>query len=135
MKKFITVFFAILLMSCSVFAKTYKVKKIIGKVYHDDKTPIIKEDVLDDSTPINMGVNCKIYIMCIKDGYEYSLGPAKKGTVKNLIDEKMSKKNKFLIGSTVTKSDVSNEDIKATKGISTASTRASEAKQDVEWDE
>src|SRR5574344_468891 len=130
MKKLITAFFAILLMTSFAFANTYKVKKMTGKIYYGDDTPLARGDFLDDSTYVNIGVNRTITIRCVENNYEYTLGPMKKGTVKKLIDEKMNKANKVSIGASVTKSDVTDEDTKTTKGVATASSRASEAKQD-----
>jgi len=58
-----------------------------------------------------------------------------KGAIEKLALAADSGKNGITKGIEVSKSDVKGDTTETTKGVSTASSRASEAKEDVEWDE
>ena len=89
--------------------------------------------VIDADSVINTGLNSTLTVL-LSDGRTVNVKPMKKGK----ITEIASPSNNQLgvkIGSKITSSDLSDALESSKKAIQTASSRASEAKEDVEWEE
>src|SRR5574344_2151892 len=136
MKRFFMLL-VILMTSFYLSAKTYKVTLVEGKVTYEVKgsfIPVKEGDHLDDTSIINTGLNSKLELTCIDDNSIVVIKPMKKDTIANII--KVNGKSGITIGNVkVTKSTVTDENTKTTKGVATASSRASEAKSDVRSEE
>ena len=132
MKKFLLF---ICLFTCSlVFAENYTVKSVKGKVQFE-VSPNKFEDVkvgqtLSDSTVVNTGVNSTI-IITLNDK-EFTIKPMQKGTVENVKEGKRTGLSKG--GKKVDTTHVAEAEEGRT-AVSTASSRASEAKEDYDWDD
>lgn len=123
----------------SVFAEKkaqYKVESVTGKVTYEasanEWAPVTNGMMLEEGTMVNTGLNSTLVV--VLDGAKTTIKPMKKGKLGELV-ALASKKGTVKVGSQITKSDVTDDDTKTTKGVATAASRASEAKEDVEWDE
>ena len=115
---------------------TYKVQAVVGKVQYEAapgswKT-VTKGQELAPSTVINTGLNSKLVLLM--DDKTITIKPMQKGTIEKLALATGNGKGSLSKDTEVTKADVK-DDVSATKGVATASSRASEAKEDVDWDE
>lgn len=134
MKKALSFVILSLFISISMFAAGYKVTSITGKVTYE-ATPGNWKDVtvgqeLTATTVLNTSLNSSVEIE-LEDGNNLTIKAMQKGTVDSLIGV-AAKSNKK---SGVKKSAVAAGSTKTTKGTATASSRASEAKSDLDWDE
>ncbi|WP_407397526.1 hypothetical protein [Treponema sp.] len=138
MMKKITAFIAMALASAALFAAkadSYVVESVTGKVQYE-ATPGSWKDVtvgqkISSATVVKTNLNSnlvvsageeKTTIKAMQNGAIDALVSAASGTAKTI--KKGSLKNGAVAGKTETR-----------KGVATASSRASEAKEDVEWDE
>lgn len=126
-----------LVLLCSglyVFADAYIVKSVTGTVTFEDskgKTVDVKQGMtLDAGASVSTGLNSTLVVSL--DGKDFSVKPMKKGKIRELAT---ASKSGVKIGSKVTKRDIALAAGKSNKGVVTASSRASEAKADVEWEE
>lgn len=138
-KKTIVMVVLALFMSVSMFAAgTYKVVSFTGKVTYE-ATPgnwksVAAGQELSASTVLNTSLNSSV-VIALDDTNEVTIKAMQKGSVESLIgvaqgSSKGPKKAGGLKKSTV------GDDVKgSTKGTATASSRASEAKSDLDWDE
>lgn len=134
MKKAIS-FLAALLMFGQVFATgSYVVKSVKGNVKYEAEAGIKKAvkvgQTLSASTFVDVGLNSSLVLEM--DGEEFIVNPFSKGALDKVASAKTSTgglKSGGLRASTVAK------DTGVSKSVSTASSRASEAKEDVDWDE
>ena len=126
-----------LALSCAFAEKKsqYKVQSLVGKVTYQvsatEWAPVTDGMELDEGTVVSTGLNSTLVVLL--DGKSTTIKPMKKGKLNELL-ALASTKGSVKVGSKVTKADVA-ADTTTKKGISTASSRASEAKDDVEWDE
>lgn len=129
--------FAIVSACAFAEAASYTVVSVTGKVQYEAGPGVMKDiekgDVLSASTVINTGLNSKL-VLSIDDD-KITVKPMQKGTIEKLLQSagvvKSGAKNKL----NVAKSSVATDGAVDSKGISTASTRASEAKEDFDLDE
>ncbi len=135
MKKAIS-FLAALLMFGQVFATgSYMVKSVKGNVKYEAEAGIKKAvkvgQTLSASTFVDVGLNSVLVLEL--DGEEITVKAMTKGALDKVAPAKTTSagglKSGGLRTSTVAK------DTGVSKSVSTASSRASEAKEDVEWDE
>ena len=126
-----------LVLLCSglyVFADAYVVKSVSGTVTFEDskgKTVDVKKGMsLDVNASISTGLNSTLVVNL--DGQDFTVKPMKKGKISELAT---ASRSGVKIGSKVTKRDIALAAGKSNKGVATASSRASEAKADVEWEE
>lgn len=138
MKKYILTTILAIFTAAFIFAATgaYKVQSIVGKVQYEAapgtwKT-VTKGQELTPSTVVNTGLNSKLVL--VMDDKTITIKPMQKGTIEKLAMAASSGKGSLSKDTEVTKADVK-DDVSATKGVATASSRASEAKEDVDWDE
>ena len=113
----------------------YKVQSVVGKVTYQvsatEWASVTKDMELDENAVVSTALNSTLVVE--NEGKRVTVKPMKKGKMGELI-ALASTNGSVKIGSTVTKADVA-ADTTAKKGVATASSRASEAKEDVEWDE
>ena len=136
MKKSIVLVVLALFMSVSMFAAgAYKVKAITGKVTFeaapDNWKNVTVGQELSASTVLNTSLNSSVVIVK-DDGSEVTIKAMQKGTVDSLLGVASSKGLKKTGLNTTTVAD----DVEGTsKGIATASSRASDAKVYLDWDD
>jgi hypothetical protein len=136
MKKITSFIFISLFASLLAFSTEYSVKSITGKVKYEaspDNWQIITEgQTLTDGTVINTGLNSLLVLS--SDSGEIKIKAMQQGTIQELCSEgvkvgglKKSKKiNTNTLAHTSTREKI---------GVSTAASRASEAKNDLDWDD
>ncbi len=119
------------------FAGDYTVSSVTGKVQYESAPgtwkDIVAGDVLSASTMINTGLNSKL-VLTIDDD-TLTIKPMQKGTIEKLLQTSGVVKSGAKGKINVAKSGTAEEKAVTSKGISTASSRASEAKEDLEWEE
>jgi hypothetical protein len=140
MKKFVFVLaLGALVSSAAIFAesgdKAYVVDKVIGKVECEvsaGKWEAVTGNMkLDPSSVISTGLNSSVVL---KSGDRVlTIKAMQKGTVDQLVSQLASSKTTIKLGSKVTTSDATADNVQARTNISTASTRASDATKDIEW--
>ena len=124
-----------LFTACFVFADgAYVVKSVKGKVQYE-VAPGKMENVqvgqtLSASTFVNTGLNSTLVVTLNNE--ELTVKPMQKGTVEKVAVAANAGLKK---GGSVVSSNVSGNADNSKAGVNTASSRASEAKEDVEWDE
>lgn len=124
-------------LSASIFAAdAYKVKSVTGKVTYE-ATPgnwknVTEGQELSGATVVNTSLNSTLVV--VADGKESSIKAMSKGTVSSLVGGTVAKGGLKKSGG-LKASKVGDEVEGSSKGIATASSRASEAKADVEWDQ
>jgi len=126
------------IVSAVAFAEAgYTVTSVTGKVQYESAPgtwkDIAKGDVLSGTSMINTGLNSKLVLSIDND--TITIKPMQKGTIEKLLQTsgvvKRGEKGKL----NIVKGEAAEEVAVTSKGISTASSRASEAKEDLEWDE
>lgn len=115
-------------------AGSYKVEKVTGKVTYEEggawKTVTVGQE-LASGTNINTALNSSLVV---SDGSASSTIKAmQKGTIDSLAAAGANKAG--LKKASVAKGNVAGKSNGSQSGVSTASSRASEAKGDLEWDE
>lgn len=136
-KKLIIVAALSVLFAAVVFAEGgYVVESVTGKVQYE-AAPDTWKDVtvgmeLSGATVVNTGLNSKLVLK--KGDLTVTFKPMQKDTVEKLAAAANSGKTGIKKGAAVTKKDIDTSDSKK-KAVQTASSRASEAKADLEWDE
>ena len=131
MKKFLTIVFAFIL-TATVFAESYKVKEVYGKVMFEDGTRIFEGQELEGEASIK--VFPQAYIILVQDGKLRKINSSQKGTVNELY-AKAFKSNGLKKMKIADASHIAPPSEGTRKGVATAASRASEAKEDFEWDE
>ncbi len=136
MKKIVLIMTIFVAFVCAAFAEkkaTYKVSSVSGKVTYEVSSgewADVKVGMsLDASNSVNVGLNSTLKLDL--DGSSYAIKPMKKGKLSDLLS---ASKTGIKVGSKVTDDDIAEASTKTSKGTSTASSRASEAKADVEWE-
>ena len=134
MKKFLSFIFAFVLMT-SVFATSYKVVNITGKVFVNN-TQVEIEQVLDDEDVLNVRPQAAITLQPIDKIEKRTFKSAnnhitvKDAWVQSAIGKGGLKKMKIADAS-----HIAPPSDKPRQAVATAASRASEAKEDFEWDE
>lgn len=138
MKKIITLLTICLAFSCALFAEkkaSYSVSSVTGKVTYEvsnGEWADVKAGMsLDVDANVNVGLNSTLVVTL--DGVDYAIKPMKKGKLAELAAA--NSKGGVKVGSKITKSDIAAASTKTSKGAATASSRASEAKADVLWED
>lgn len=134
-KVILAVVFAV--VAAYAFAADYTVASVTGKVQYESAPgtwkDIAKGDVLSASTVINTGLNSKLVLKIDSD--TITIKPMQKGTIEKLLSTSGVVKSGAKGKLNVAKGETADDETVKSKGISTASSRASEAKEDLEWDE
>ncbi len=136
-KKSIVLVVLAFFMSVSMFAAgSYKVVSVTGKVTYEAAPGTWKNvsvgQELSASTVLNTGLNSDV-VIANADGSEITVKAMQKGSVDSLIGVASSKGIKKSGG--IKKSSVGADVEGSSKGTATASSRASEAKADLDWDD
>ncbi|MCR4954150.1 MAG: hypothetical protein K6A43_08765 [Treponema sp.] len=135
-KKSISLVAIAFLMSVSMFAAGYKVVSVTGKVTFESAPETWKNvsvgQELSASTVLNTSLNSSV-VIAQEDGKEITIKAMQKGTVDSLVGVASNKGLKRTGG---IKTSSLADDVEGTsKGTATASSRASEAKADLDWDD
>jgi len=130
MKK--VLFVAVLVSVCcaSIFAEKIKVETVEGKVTYQNGNEWIsvKEGMLlDTEDSVNVGLNASIKF----DNGLY-IKPMKKGKIAELTARNVDQ-NSFILGSSLTRDSIKALAVADKKSLTAG--RASEAKEDLDWDE
>ncbi len=135
LKNLVCVLFAIFAAS-SLFAAGYKVESFTGKVTYESApgkwTAVEQGQELSASTVIQTSVNSSLILTL--DGAKINIKAMQKGTIESLASA-TSGNTGIKKGSSLKGSGVAAGSDKTSKSVVTASSRASEAKEDYEWDE
>ena len=135
-KKSIVLVVLAFFMSVSMFAAgSYKVVSVTGKVTFEAAPETWKNvavgQELSASTVLNTSLNSSV-VIALDDGNEITIKAMQKGTVDSLVGVAS---NKGLKSSKLKSSTIADEVEGTTKGTATASSRASDAKEDLDWDD
>ena len=121
----------------SLFAAGYKVESFTGKVQVESapgKWVAVEEgQELAASAVIQTGVNSSLVLTL--DGAKINIKAMQKGTIESLAAVAGSGNSGIKKGSSLKNNSVAAGSEKTSKSVVTASSRASEAKEDFEWDE
>lgn len=121
----------------ALFAASYKVESFTGKVTYEAAPGkwVAVEDgqELSASTVIQTSVNSGLVLSL--DGAKINIKAMQKGTIESLASIASSGSSGIKKGSSLKSSAVAADSGKTSKSVVTASSRASEAKEDFEWDE
>jgi len=121
----------------ALFAAGYKVESFTGKVTYESApgkwTAVEAGQELAASTVIQTGVNSSLSLS--SEGSKISIKAMQKGTIESLTSVASSGSTGIKKGSSLKNSAVAADSSKTSKSVVTASSRASEAKEDYEWDE
>ena len=133
MKKIIGIILMAGLFCTSIFAQGFTVTKLTGQVTYESApgvwTKLKNGDKITEKTVIDVGLHSQIDFTG-DDGKAYTVKAMKKGTIESLITKTAGLKKSSTSASSTVKGDTS-----SSKTISTASSRASEAKDDIDWAE
>ena len=122
-------------MSVSMFAAgSYKVISVTGKVTFEAAPETWKNvavgQELSASTVLNTSLNSSV-VIAKEDGSEITIKAMQKGTIDSLVGVASSQGKKGVIKTSSVADDVE----VTSKGTATASSRASDAKEDLDWDD
>ncbi len=125
------------LMSVTAFAaSSFKVVSVTGKVTYEAAPETWKNvsvgQELSASTVLNTSLNSSV-VLAQEDGTEITIKAMQKGSVDSLLGSASAKGIKKTGG--IKKSSVDADVEGSSKGTATASSRASEAKADLDWDD
>jgi len=142
MKKFtVAAIVFILIASLSAFAEgaksDYLVDKVVGKVEREVSPgkweTVVGAMKLDPKSVVNVGLNSSLVI---KVGERIvTVKAMQKGTVEQLTSVSVAAKPTIKIGAKASTTTADSSAVKGRTNISTASTRASDATKDIEWEE
>lgn len=136
MKKVLIVFafFIAFPLSFSLFSDTedkYEVISFTGSVRYQDTTGSWKRleegMILAPETIVNVGLNSQLTLS--KDGDEFALSAMRRGALSELLEVNTG----LRLGNRVQNDDIDTDDVQNRNDISTASTRADDADEEIEW--
>lgn len=136
MKKIIVFALIFALSLGSLFAGSYKIKSVIGSVTYEvspGKYDKLKEGMeIDGFQVINTGLNSSVVVEY--NGKTYTIKAKKKDSIEKLFVMAAPSKAGLKVMS-IAKADALDNATGAREGVATASARASEAKEDLVWEE
>ena len=116
----------LMMLSFSLFAEKYTVLAIHGRAQNKMGAISVGQELDDEDVISVLGISDNIKL----DGNKYIFGPFKNKKVKDVISGPKLKKGKIVKASQVA------PDIERSRpGVATAASRASDAKEDFEWEE
>ena len=135
-KKSIVLVVLAFFMSVSMFAAgSYKVVSVTGKVTFEAAPETWKNvsvgQELSASTVLNTSLNSSV-VVALDNGKEITIKAMQKGSIDSLVG---LASNKGLKSSKIRTSTIADDVEGTTKGTATASSRASDAKEDLDWDD
>lgn len=140
MKKIIAIAFMLVSAAAFMFAEKFEVSSITGNVTYESapgKWATVKVgQKLSESTVLDTSVGAKIVIVS-ESGETVTIKSMQNGTVADLVkaNTKVAKGPKKNPSSTVALKSIATNEKGSAQGVETASSRASEAKEDYEIDE
>ena len=124
-------------VASSLFAAGYKVESFTGKVTYESApgkwTAVTEGQELSASTVIQTGVNSTLVLSM--DDAKINIKAMQKGTIESLSSVAAAGNSGIKKGSSLKSSAVAADSKKTSKSVVTASSRASEAKEDFDWEE
>lgn len=142
MKAFAKVMLVVSMLVCSglVFAESaaeYVVQSVTGKVEQEVAAgkweAIVEGAKLAPSVVVNTGLNSTLVV---KIGDKVvTIKAMQKGAIDKLVAGTASAKSSVKIGAKAKDTSANADDVQGRTNVSTASTRASDATKDIEWDE
>ena len=121
----------------ALFAASYKVESFTGKVTYESAPgkwlAVTEGQELSASTVIQTGVNSTLVLSL--DDAKISIKAMQKGTIESLSSVAAAGNGGIKKGSSLKNSAVAADSKKTSKSVVTASSRASEAKEDYDWEE
>ena len=124
-------------VASSLFAASYKVESFTGKVTYESApgkwVAVEAGQELPASTVIQTGVNSTLVLSL--DGAKINIKAMQKGTIESLTAVASTGNSGIKKGSALKNSAVAADTSKTSKSVVTASSRASEAKEDYDWEE
>ncbi|MBR1537404.1 MAG: hypothetical protein IJ630_10760 [Treponema sp.] len=134
MKKILTTVLISIFTSLAVFGADYSVKAVTGKVQYEASAGNWKNvsvgQILSDSTLINTSLNSSLVIT--GSAGDVTIKAMQKGSVKDLSSAPAKVGG---LKKTLNRNSIAGNASAASKGTATASSRASEAKADFDWEE
>jgi len=136
MKRITYIFLLATLFSVALLtAQDFTVQSVTGSV-RVEKSPGVWEKIaagtsLTLTSQINVGLNSTL-VIGMGEGEDIMIGAMQKGLLKDLL-EKNSKGSGISLGGSLAENKFNTDTGKDRTNISTASTRASDAQNDVEW--
>lgn len=134
---FVLVFVSISCLWAAEKKSAYVVQNVSGKVTYEvsnGEWAEVKTGMrLDSEVTVNTALNSTLTVVSTNSA-RMTVKPMKKGKLNELVAANTSRAG-VKIGSRVTKEDIAAAALNTSKGVNTASSRASEAKADVEWEE
>lgn len=131
MKKFLT-FILALTFTGLVFATDYTVTSVTGKATING-LPVEVGQVFQDEDLLNVGVQSSVEL--IAGNQHLTIKAMSKGTVKDLWTKAHPSKGRLKKGMIVKASNIAPPSDKVREAPATAASRASPAKEDIDWDE
>lgn len=137
MKKIFS-FLVTLLFAGILFADTYKVENVKGKVFRLDglgnQIKIEKNEVLNSNTILKIGISSELTLSC--NGVKVlSKTPVNAIPIDDWFVKNRALKGGLKKATVVKASEVAPDVEKSRPGVATAASRASDAKEDFDWDE
>lgn len=133
MKKAIFTTIFATLTSFMIFAESYTVKTVAGKVQYNDNgslKAVTKGMELSDDTNVVVGVGANLIVT--KNGKDVRIKANSKGTIASFAG---TSSGGIKVGNAAEKNTTGSAKAAGEKGVSTASSRASDAKKGMEFDE
>lgn len=136
MKKLFLVFISMFVLTFGSFAATYKILGITGKVFVNDTQVIAPGQILNDEDVLNVRPQASITLQPIDDIEKRTFkGPNNKIAVKDAWIQSAVGRAGLKKRTIVKASNIAPAIESTRKGVATAASRASEAKEDFDWDE
>lgn len=135
-KTFLMIVFAAIFATSAFAANTYVVESVTGKVTYEAapgswKNVTVGQE-LSDSVVVNTGLNSTLVVD--SNGTKITIKAMQKGALDGLLAAAGGVKG-LKKGPAVAKDNTADASNGSQKGVVTASSRASEAKEDIDWDE
>jgi hypothetical protein len=127
----------VLLCLAALTAQDITIESVQGTVKYE-KSPgvwetLTEKSVIAENTVINTGLNSTLELLF--DGKIFTITAMQRGTVKELREKSLAKTGGISLGGSIKKGSLNTDTDQSRTNISTASTRASDATEDIEWAE
>ena len=137
MKKSLLVILMSLLSVCAFAADSFKVEAVTGKVQYESapgtwKTVTVGQE-LSSSTVVNTSLNSNLVLS--SGSSKVTIKAMQKGSISSLSGVAAAGNSGIKKGAVLNVSSVGADVNGTSKSVVTASSRASEAKEDIDWDE
>ncbi|MBN2811017.1 hypothetical protein K7J14_11175 [Treponema zuelzerae] len=131
----LTILFGAFLTAQDAAVGGYTVQSVTGKVEREVSPgkwePVLKDSVLAPTAVVNVGLNSSLVV--VQGNRNVAIKAMQKGALEKLLADSGSAKGGIKLGAKVKESSTGTELEKGRSSVSTASTRASDATNDIEW--